>query len=116
MDVTRKPLALSSTPSEEMLMPLPSPETTPPVTTTYFIVASLQSDHERDEQMGAWWGGRGAKAQVSEELGIAAKVEGKASQAVTGLRTARYEPAARIHPCTRAHAPVGAATCSETLP
>jgi hypothetical protein len=33
IDVTRCPHALSSTPIEEAVTPLPSPETTPPVTT-----------------------------------------------------------------------------------
>ena len=37
IDVTRKPLALSSLPIDEIVMPLPRPLTTPPVTTMYFI-------------------------------------------------------------------------------
>ncbi len=39
MDARRRPDALSITPMELMLMPLPRPDTTPPVTTMYFILA-----------------------------------------------------------------------------
>jgi hypothetical protein len=38
IDVTRCPHALSSTPIEEAVTPLPSPETTPPVTTLFEVV------------------------------------------------------------------------------
>ena len=38
---TRRPRALSSRPSEAAVMPLPSDETTPPVTNTYFVGRSL---------------------------------------------------------------------------
>jgi hypothetical protein len=38
MDVTRWPHAFKSTPMLEAVTPLPSPLTTPPVTSTYFIV------------------------------------------------------------------------------
>lgn len=37
MDVTLSPACLSSTPILELVMPLPRPDTTPPVTATYFI-------------------------------------------------------------------------------
>ena len=35
---TFKPRAFSSLPSEAAVMPLPSPETTPPVTKIYFVI------------------------------------------------------------------------------
>src|SRR5919199_2812260 len=38
---TVRPRALSSRPSEAATMPLPSPETTPPVTKTYFVPREL---------------------------------------------------------------------------
>lgn len=38
MAVTRRPAAFSRTPRELMLIPLPRPLTTPPVTTRYFIL------------------------------------------------------------------------------
>src|ERR1044071_8976378 len=41
---TVSPRALSSRPSEAATMPLPSPETTPPVTKTYFVGRALTSD------------------------------------------------------------------------
>jgi hypothetical protein len=40
MDVTRSPALLSNTPMELAVTPFPSPERTPPLTTTYFIATS----------------------------------------------------------------------------
>lgn len=45
MAVTRRPAALSMTPMLEIEMPFPRPDTTPPVTTKYFIFESDQNQY-----------------------------------------------------------------------
>jgi hypothetical protein len=60
---------LSSTPIELMLMPLPRPDTTPPVTTKYFICARPRKWRGRARQAGLCAGVRGAVACASEAVG-----------------------------------------------
>jgi hypothetical protein len=60
MEVTRCPHALSSTPTLLAVTPLPRPETTPPVTSTYFMVVQEfenQVPHRLEECLGLTWSG-----------------------------------------------------------
>src|SRR5947208_3060368 len=62
---TLRPRALRSRPSEAATIPLPRPETTPPVTNTYFVARSVVTQSPRDANVACAPDGGRAGACVS---------------------------------------------------
>src|SRR3954453_22116037 len=86
---TLRPRAFSSRPSEAAVMPLPSEETTPPVTKTYFVGRALMSTPLacRRDPFTAWYGRR--RTAASQRRGRLAEVVQPCE------RAARERPAQR---------------------
>jgi hypothetical protein len=96
MDVMRRPHDLRATPMLLAVTPLPSPLTTPPVTSTYFIShrtnplrrrrrLSPPATHARDCKSGWWW----TRAPQKGEGGMEGVALGRQWRAARGWRARR---------------------------